>query len=52
MIMDGSQRGNRLVAKTSSVVRKSSKAAVRPRPKRSPIRLREIKTGRIVNRLR
>ncbi|MBK3569169.1 hypothetical protein [Streptomyces sp. MBT62] len=34
------------------MVRKSSKAAAKPRPKRPPIRLGEIKTGRIVNRLR
>ncbi|MEU9575560.1 hypothetical protein AB0D62_38190 [Streptomyces massasporeus] len=40
------------MAKTSSVVRKSSKAAAKPRLKRPPIRLGEIKTGRIVNRLR
>ncbi|MFJ9870959.1 hypothetical protein [Streptomyces sp. NPDC101165] len=34
------------------MVRKTSKAAVRPHPKRPPIRLGEIKTGRLVNRLR
>jgi hypothetical protein len=52
VVMAGSQIGNRLVAKTSSMVRKSSKTAGKPRPKRPPIRLGEIKTGRIVNRLR
>jgi hypothetical protein len=50
--MAGSRIGNRLVAKTSSVVRKTSKAAGKLRTKRPPIRLRKIKTGRIVNRLR
>ncbi|WP_328891936.1 hypothetical protein [Streptomyces sp. NBC_00316] len=34
------------------MVRKIEKAAEKPRPKRPPIRLGEIKTGRIVNRLR
>ncbi|MFI8834988.1 hypothetical protein ACIGPN_28830 [Streptomyces afghaniensis] len=34
------------------MVRKSSKAAAKPRPNRPPIRLEEIETGRIVNRLR
>lgn len=37
-----SQIGNRLVAKTSNVMRKMSKAVARPRPKRPPIRLGEI----------
>jgi hypothetical protein len=50
--MAGSRIENRLVAKTSSVVRKRSKATAKPRPKRPPIRLGEIETGRIVNRLR
>ncbi|UXY30231.1 helix-turn-helix domain-containing protein [Streptomyces sp. HUAS TT20] len=34
------------------MVRKTSKAAGKPRPKRPLIRLGEIKTGRVVNRLR
>lgn len=41
-----------MVAKTSGVVRKSSKTAARPLSKRPPIRLGQIKTGRIVKRLR
>ncbi|MFC9916730.1 hypothetical protein [Streptomyces sp. NPDC127197] len=52
VVTAGSQIGNRLVVKTSSVVRKTSKAAARPRQQRPPIRLGEVKTGRIVNRLR
>ena len=40
------------MAKTSNVVRKTSKTVARPRPKRPPIRLGEIKAGRLVNRLR
>ena len=52
VVMAGSQIGNRVVAKTSSVVRKTSKVAARPRPKRPPICLGEFKTGRLVNRLR
>ena len=40
------------MAKTSSVVRKSSKAASKPCPKRLPIRLGEIKIGPVVKRLR
>ncbi|MGW2788208.1 hypothetical protein ACWC3X_44925, partial [Streptomyces populi] len=50
--MAGSQVGNRLVAKISGVTRKTAKGAGAPRSKRPPIRLGEIKTGPIVNRLR
>ncbi|GGL17921.1 hypothetical protein [Streptomyces flaveus] len=52
VVTAGSQIGNRPVAKTSSVMRKTAKSAGTPRSKRPPIRLGEIKTGRIVNRLR
>lgn len=40
------------MAKNSRVMRKTGKGAGAPRSKRPPIRLGEIKTGRIVNRLR
>lgn len=52
VVRAGSQVGNQLVAKTSIVVRKTAKSAAKPRPKRPPVRLGAIKTGRIVNRLR
>ncbi|ANP51740.1 hypothetical protein J2Z21_009430 [Streptomyces griseochromogenes] len=42
VVKAGSQIGNWLVAKTSSVVRKTAKAAGQPRPKRPPIRLGAI----------
>ncbi|MFB7999791.1 hypothetical protein ACFC4G_44280 [Streptomyces sp. NPDC056002] len=47
-----SRIGNGQRAQTSSVVRKPTKSAGKPRPKRLPIRLGAIETAPIVNRLR